>query len=114
MLFTDNAGTHLLPFTQNTANCYWSASADNESGKNDILLKVANNKGTPETVNIILKGAEKIDPEGHSTTLTGTPEMENSIADPLKVVPTTGTFKAGNSFKYTVPAYSVTVLRLHN
>jgi hypothetical protein len=25
MLFADNAGTRVLPFTQNTANCYWSA-----------------------------------------------------------------------------------------
>ena len=53
MLFTDNQGTSVLPFTQNTTNCYWSASLDTESGKNDILLKVVNNKATPETVKII-------------------------------------------------------------
>lgn len=50
MLFTDNAGTRVLPFTQNTANCYWSATTDTDSGKNDILLKVVNNKGTSESV----------------------------------------------------------------
>ena len=98
MLFTDNPGTRVLPFTQNTANCYWSASIDTESGKNDILLKVVNNKGTPETVNITLKGAENVNSAGHSTTLTGAPDAENSIADPTKVVPSAGTFTAGKSF----------------
>jgi alpha-L-arabinofuranosidase len=112
MLFSDNQGTSVLPFTQNTANCYWSASLDNGSGKNDILLKVANNKGTAETVNIILKGAGKIDRVGHSMTLTGAPDDENSLADPNKVVPSTGTFTAGNRFKYIFPAYSVTALRI--
>ena len=112
MLFTDNQGTRVLPFTQNTANCYWSASIDTESGKNDILLKVVNNKGTSETVNITLNGAGNVNPAGHFTMLTGAPDAENSIANPNNVVPSTGTFAAGVSFKYLFPAYSVTVLRI--
>jgi alpha-L-arabinofuranosidase len=112
MLFTDNQGTRVLPFTQNSASCYWSASVDTESGKNDILLKVANNKSTSETINITLKGADKVDQMGHSTTLTGAPDDENSLVNPAKVVPSTGTFTAGTSFKYLFPAYSVTVLRI--
>jgi alpha-L-arabinofuranosidase len=112
MLFADNQGTHVLPFTQNSSNCFWSASVDTESGKNDVLVKVANNKATPETVNIILKGAGKVDKLGHSMTLTGAPDDENSIADPTKVVPSAGTFAAGTSFRYQIPAYSVSVLRV--
>lgn len=112
MLFSDNLGTRVLPFTQNSSNCFWSTSVDTESGKNDVLVKVANNKATAETVNIILKGAEKVDLVGHSLTLTGTPDDENSIANPTKIVPMTGTFKASTSFKYIVPAYSVAVLRI--
>ena len=112
MLFTDNAGTRVLPFTQNTVNCFWSASVDTESGKNDILLKVANNKDAPESVNIILTGADKIDPAGHSTTLTSAPYEENSLANPTNIIPSAGTFKAGSSFNYTFPANSVSVLRI--
>jgi alpha-L-arabinofuranosidase len=111
MLFTENAGTRVLPFTQNTANCYWSASVDTGSGKNDILLKVAN-KGASETVTISLQGANKIDPAGHSSTLTGPLDAENSLANPTKIIPSAGTFKAGNSFSYTFPANSVSVLRI--
>ena len=33
MLFSDNQGTRVLPFTQNTAHCFWSASVDTASGK---------------------------------------------------------------------------------
>ena len=114
MLFTDNAGTRVLPFTQNTANCYWSASVDTASGKNDILLKVVNNKRTSETVNITIKGTDNVDKTGYSATLKGTTDAENSPISPNNVIPLTGTFAAGNSFKYLFPAYSVTIIRLHN
>jgi alpha-L-arabinofuranosidase len=112
MLFSDNQGGHLLPFTENTAHCFWSVSVDNASGKNDILLKVANKSAASEAVNITLKGAGKVDPAGHSTTLTAAPEDQNSLTNPTKVVPSRGTFVAGPSFKYRFLAYSVTVLRV--
>jgi alpha-N-arabinofuranosidase len=112
MLFSDNSGTRVLPFTQNSLHCFWSASIDTASGKHDILLKVANNQSAAETVNIVLKGAAKVDPTGQSTALTGAPEDENSLESPTKVVPTAGTFAAGASFMYSFPAHSVTVLRI--
>jgi alpha-L-arabinofuranosidase len=112
MLFSDNPGTRVLPFTQNTTNCYWSASVDTVSGRNDVLLKVVNNKSTSETVSITLKGAVKVDQTGHSTTLTGAPDDENSISNPGRVVPSPGTFTAGPRFRYVFPAWSITVLRV--
>jgi hypothetical protein len=112
MLFSDNPGTRVLPFTQNSTNCYWSASIDTESGKKDVLLKVVNNKSISETVNITLKGAVKVDPQGHFSALTGASDDKNSLADPFKIVPVTGTFVAGKRFLYILPAYSVTVLRI--
>jgi alpha-L-arabinofuranosidase len=113
MLFSDNQGTHLLHFTQNTDHCYLSASIDSESGKNDILLKVVNNKGTSEIVNITLHGSANINEVGHSITLTGAPDDKNSITYPTKVIPKTNTFTAGKSFKYEFPANSITVLRIN-
>jgi alpha-L-arabinofuranosidase len=44
--------------------------------------------------------------------MTGAPEDENSLANPTKIVPVTGTFTAGTSFNYNFPAYSITVLRI--
>ena len=112
MLFTDNLGTRILPYIQNLTNSYWSASMDSEGGKKDILLKVVNNKDVSESVNITLRGAENVNSVGHSTTLTGALDAENSIAEPTKVVPSAGTFSAGKSFSYTFPANSVTLLRV--
>jgi alpha-N-arabinofuranosidase len=112
MLFSDNPGTSVLPFFQNLTGLYWSASADNEGGKKDVLLKVVNKKSNPEKVNIVLKGVQDINSEGHSITLKGDPDDENSIAEPNKVFPVNGTFTAGKRFDYTFPAYSVTLLRV--
>ena len=112
MLFTDNAGTSILPFSQNTTDCFWSVSADRQSGKNDILIKVVNKKDAPETVNFNLKGAERVDPIGLSAIMTGPPDAENSIADPEKIIPVKGSFTAGRGFTYILPANSITVLRI--
>jgi alpha-L-arabinofuranosidase len=112
MLFSDNQGTQVLAFTQNTANCYCSASVDAESGKNDILLKIVNKSATAESVNITLSGAAKVNPVGQSSVLTGTPDAENSLINPTNVIPATATFVADNSFNYLFPAYSVTILRV--
>ncbi len=112
MLFTDNLGTRVLPFTLKMSNCYWSASVDTESGKNEILVKVVNKKVSSETVTITLNGVTSVDHMGHATSMTGTPDSENTIADPTKIVPKSSTFAADKSFKYEFPANSVTVLRI--
>ena len=110
ILFSDNPGTRVLPYVQNT-NCFWSASVDTESGKNDVLLKVVNKNDTPETVAITLKGADTVNP-GYSVTLTGALDAENSLSNPDNIVPVTGTFTASPAFSYTFPANSITVLRV--
>jgi len=112
MLFVDNAGTRVLPLAQNTAHCCWSASLDTEAGKNDVLLKVVNNSGASESVNIVLSGLREIDPVGYSTVLTEAPDAENSLANPNRVIPSSGTFAAGGSFTRLFPARSITVLRM--
>jgi alpha-L-arabinofuranosidase len=112
MLFSDNFGTQVLPFTQNTDSCFWSTSIDKASGKNDILLKVANKSTVAETFTINLKGAEKVSPKGYSTTLSSTLNAVNTIEKPNNVTPKTSIFVAGNSFNYTLPANSISVLRI--
>jgi len=112
MLFGDNHGTRVLAFTQNSQHCFWSASQDTAHGRDDVLIKVANNSATPESVKITLNGAAKVNPKGHSSTLAGVPGDENSLANPTKVAPLAGTFAAGTTFEYRFPAYSITVLRV--
>jgi alpha-L-arabinofuranosidase len=111
-LFTENQGTRLLPFTQSTDRCFWSASVDTASRKTAILLKIANKSDTAEAVDITLKGVDKVDPTGRSITLTGALADENTLANPTKVIPSVGTFSARPNFSYRFPAYSITVLRI--
>jgi len=71
-----------------------------------------NDKDSPESVDITLKGSGAVIPVGHSTLLTGAPDAENSLTNPDNVAPVSGTFTAGKSFNYLFPAWSVTVLRI--
>jgi alpha-L-arabinofuranosidase len=112
MLFTDNMGTRLLPFTSKT-DCYGSASIDTESGRKDVLIKIVNKKNAPETVKIILEGAQKVNSKGYSTTLTGALNDENTLSAPNKIIPVEKTFNAGSNFSYIFPANSITVLRVN-
>jgi alpha-N-arabinofuranosidase len=112
MLFSDNQGTNVLPFRQNSKNCYWSTSIDQNGGKKNVLIKVVNKSAEPEKVKIELNGAEKVKASGKYSQLTGLPEDENTLAVPQKIYPRNGNFKAGKSFEYQFPAYSVTLLRV--
>ena len=112
MLFSDNLGTRVLPFAHDSKHCYWSASIDTASGKDDVLLKVVNQSDVPEWVDIALHDAGEVDPVGHATVITGAPDAENSLAKPNHVVPSASTFPAGNDFQRLFPAYSITVLRV--
>jgi len=114
MLFTDNEGSRVLPFTQNTPECFWSATVDTSAGKNDILLKVANKSVKTTTVDITLKGAGKVNPVGLFYYLMGDLEAENSIKNPDNIIPIKGTFVASDNFSYSFPALSITVLRISN
>ena len=112
MFFTDNMGSRVLPFTVRSSECYLSASIDNESGRNDVLIKVVNRSPVPETVNIVLKGVASAKREAGFSVMKGSPGDENSLAEPYKMVPSSGSFAAGTDFKYLFPAYSATVLRI--
>jgi alpha-N-arabinofuranosidase len=49
---------------------------------------------------------------GTATVLSGSATASNSPEAPNAVKPVTSQIKTGNSFSYTVPAYSVNVLRV--
>ena len=112
ILFSDNQGTRVLPFLQNAEYCHFSVSIDNESGKNDVLLKVVNNKSKLETVAITLKGVVMVDPSGFYSILKGNPGDENSLANTDKITPSSGKFLAGKSFSYSFLPYSISILRI--
>jgi alpha-N-arabinofuranosidase len=89
-------------------------SATRASGSGSIYLKAVNASGTPQTVNITLKGAGQVSPEGLSVVLkSANPQDTNSITDPVKIVPVIS--KMGGiaaNFSPTFAPYSVNVLQI--
>ena len=112
MLFSDNQGSKVLPFQNNSTKCFLSATLDTEMGRNDVLLKVVNKSGTPEKVNIKLTGIAQVQKNGVLSILTALPDAENSLDNPSNVFPVNVTIVAGTDFTYTFPAYSISVLRM--
>ncbi|HET6383880.1 MAG TPA: alpha-L-arabinofuranosidase C-terminal domain-containing protein [Armatimonadota bacterium] len=88
-----------------------TASRDKQNG--DIILKLVNVSAEPQPLQIDLAGAGRVDKTASALVLTGMPDDQNSLADPLKVAPKSEPItNAGPIFTHTFPAYSVNVIRL--
>ena len=98
--------------TRQLRQVFFDATRDRRSGI--VYLKVVNEAGTAQRIQVQISGASKIKPEGEAVVLAaGSPNDTNSIGEPNKVVPRTETV-TGLSADFTreFPAYSVTVLKL--
>jgi alpha-N-arabinofuranosidase len=91
---------------------FFDATRDSRSGI--IYLKVVNEAGTAQPINIQIDGAAKIESDGESVSLTASsPNDTNSLEQPQKLVPRTEQV-AGLRANFTreFPPYSITVLKL--
>ena len=90
---------------------YAVATRDSKTGT--IFLKVVNTVGTPQDVQINVKGAQEVASQGTSVVLSAdNPEETNSINDPTHLVPVTASVSGlGNSFTHTFAPYSVNILQ---
>jgi alpha-N-arabinofuranosidase len=91
---------------------FFDATRDSNSGI--VYLKVVNEDGAPQRINIQINGARKIAPEAELVTLAATsPNDTNSIEQPQKIVPRTEKAQnLGANFTREFPPYSITVLKL--
>lgn len=88
--------------------------ASRKEKSREIILKMVNVSAQACDTSVELQGVKKVNPEALVTVLTSArAEDENSLEQPLKVAPVQGTIhNAGRSFRHTLPANSLTVLRL--
>jgi alpha-N-arabinofuranosidase len=79
-----------------------------------VYLKLVNAAGAALPVQINLKGATAIQPQGKAITLSGSsPTDTNTIGEPTKIVPVVATLaNVKPSFNYTLAPYSITVLQM--
>ena len=63
-------------------------------------------------MNINLSGAQGLADTATAQVMRGLPGDQNSVENPTKIAPVTGTLKnVGPNFEHEFPAYSVTVVR---
>lgn len=116
-LFSTNKGTDLLDITKDgkplTGQNNLYASAVKDINTKEVILKLVNTSATAQEVTVDLKGS-KFESKGIIITLTS-PNLhdENTFAVPKKISPTEGEYRSkGNKAPMSLPAYSVTVLKL--
>ena len=89
---------------------YATASRDEKTG--NVILKVVNVSGSAQTLQIDLKGIQKLS-GGTALVLAGQPGDVNTVDTPQKVAPKTVKLTATTpAFTHTFPPYSISVLRL--
>jgi alpha-L-arabinofuranosidase len=113
-MFANNPGDLTVPLqlkTPDGSKLYASATRDNAAG--ELILKVVNAGTNAVKVKLQFAGAKKIAAPIAVTTLTGTPDGENSFSNPGEIVPReTQLKKSAPTFNYSFPANSFAILRL--
>jgi alpha-L-arabinofuranosidase len=88
-----------------------SATRDTPTG--DVILKLVNIQANSQMLQINLEGVATIRKDASGEMITGEPGAINTVAEPMKVVPTPITISnAGTKFMHELPADSVSVIRL--
>jgi alpha-N-arabinofuranosidase len=100
------------PPLQRIRQIFFDATRDRQN--HVIYLKVVNEAGTPQNINIQIAGSSQIEPEGEAVVLAaGSPDDTNSIDQPGKIIPHTEKAESlSTNFTREFPPYSITVLKL--
>ena len=116
-LFANNKGTDLLSITKDgkalTGQNDLFASAVKDVTTKEVIVKIVNTAAKAQDITVDLKGS-KFQSKGTVITLTSpNTNDENSFASPKKISPKENEYTLkGEKASLSVPAYSVTVLKL--
>ena len=110
-IFSRNLGDEILGTASSETSVQGSATQDSKSG--DIFLKLVNPQTNAVSLNIEVHGITTLATKGTAITLAGDPDDTNSIDHPRKVIPVATTVSGIKPvFNYTLPPYSIVVLKL--
>ncbi len=110
-MFSRNVGDEILPVTFSGTSVQGCATRDSQTG--EIIVKLVNPELTPQSLPIEIKGVTALKSKATVITLSASPEDTNSIRRPRNVVPITTTLSGVKpGFSFTLPPYSVVVLKL--
>ncbi|HTR42316.1 MAG TPA: alpha-L-arabinofuranosidase C-terminal domain-containing protein, partial [Pseudomonadales bacterium] len=92
-------------------NLFVSAARDENAG--EVILKIVNPGDGAQNVQINLPGAKSVSQEATEFVLSGTPDDENSMEQPGRIVPVKSKIdNAASEFSCNFPPHSFTVLRI--
>ncbi len=83
-----------------------------DSATGDLILKIANAGNAPVSGEADLSKIGQLPKSATLTVITGKPEVKNSSENPQAVLPQSSVIKLQRKWAFTVPAYSLTVVRI--
>lgn len=91
---------------------FLASGYDEQTG--EVIVKFINSADEPQTIDFTLDGVSSVSPEGRAITLKADDlGDENSMDNPTRIVPVEEAFGGfGQTFSYTFPKYSFTILRI--
>jgi alpha-L-arabinofuranosidase len=111
-MFSQTVGDEILKASLDNPALHYSVTKDSKSGA--ILINLVNPQPAPQPLHLNIQGVTGLKPTGTATTLAAALDANNSIENPRKVAPVTAKVSGIKpEFNYTLPANSVTVLRLN-
>ncbi|KDR72485.1 hypothetical protein GALMADRAFT_749117 [Galerina marginata CBS 339.88] len=110
-LFSVNRGDEYLPSTlpDQAGTVFWSVVRNTPS--KEIIIKISNTASTATTLTFILP-FKSVSSKGSLQLLTGTAASSNTPTNPNLLAPVTSSVITGQTFNYTAPAVSVSVLTI--
>jgi alpha-L-arabinofuranosidase len=113
-LFSVNRGDYYIDkvVSYNSKDSLVSGSCVYDSKSGDIILKLVNVGTQSQNVQINLSSFKKINTAAVKTELSGTADAANSFENLNTVTPVTSAFTAAKKFSYTLPASSLTIIRI--
>ncbi|SCW73932.1 alpha-L-arabinofuranosidase C-terminal domain-containing protein [Mucilaginibacter sp. NFR10] len=83
-----------------------------DSATGDLILKIANAGNAPVSGEADLSKIGQLPKSATVNVITGNPDMKNSADNPQAIVPQSSVIKLQKKWAFTVPAYSLTVVRI--
>ncbi|MDN3582413.1 alpha-L-arabinofuranosidase C-terminal domain-containing protein [Mucilaginibacter flavus] len=115
--FAVNSGSEYLPAVMSfkdkaLTDSIAGASCVRDAATGDIILKIANAGPASLSGTADLSKLGKLSKSAAITVITGDPKATNTIAHPTAIVPKTIPITLKKHWDFTVPAYSLTVVRI--
>jgi alpha-L-arabinofuranosidase len=113
MFSTNHGDTFFKNAVQlNPADSTMASSCVQDSKTGDVILKLVNGGNESRTIKVNLSNFKNMNKNAERILLTGKSDAENTLENPVRVIPVTSGFQVSSKFDYEAPPMSLTVIRI--